>query len=367
MTALVTSLHSFTIYALVGVIVGYFLASLVTRRFPDLPPSVRGGLWLVPLAAPLAVFALSWAGGRTGLFTTCPPIVLFTGGPIATVWEWLCGVGTLLAGLLFPFFGLAILGGLGKAGASLVLAARLRRAALSTVHAGADPRRHAPEQDRAGQAVARLSLVMGLNPPPLLVADRTAGWVGDGSAPAFTVGLWRPVLVLARGLVESLDDQELEAVVAHEMAHIAAGDHRRKWLLVTLRDILLFTGLSGAAWRRVEAAMEEAADRRAVAIAVEPLALAGALLKARRLAVSSRRGGDRRRPLAADNFAPSLAADAVIARVERLVLSQAPGAGGGSPSDGPRPGWARVAWARAWTWMPLGLGAAVALVALSIC
>ena len=47
----------------------------------------------------------------------------------------------------------------------------------------------------------------------------------DSFARSFTMGYRKPVVVFSEGLIEALDDNELETVVAHELGHIERAIH----------------------------------------------------------------------------------------------------------------------------------------------
>src|SRR5205823_14023272 len=53
---------------------------------------------------------------------------------------------------------------------------------------------------------------------------------------ALTYGLWRPTVLLSTWMVEQLDARELEAVLAHEIGHVARRDYLVTWLALVLRD-----------------------------------------------------------------------------------------------------------------------------------
>jgi Zn-dependent protease with chaperone function len=94
----------------------------------------------------------------------------------------------------------------------------------------------------------------------------------------FAAGVRAPFVILPHGLRERLEAPELEAVVAHELAHVARFD------LVVL---LALEGFAKLCWyvpgvafarRRVAALLESRADAAALAAGVVPGALARALL-----------------------------------------------------------------------------------------
>ncbi|MDI7250331.1 MAG: M56 family metallopeptidase, partial [Bacillota bacterium] len=153
---------------------------------------------------------------------------------------------------------------------------------------------------------------MGIRPPAVMVVPRPL-------SQAFTAGIMHPVVILSRPLVEQLDPEELEAVLAHELAHVRTGDHWKKWLAATVRDILLFTGLSPLPFRRLQSETEAMADAASARVTGKPLALAAALLKGYRLGAA----GSWWRHLALDNFSPLSGAGEVQRRVEALLQGSA--------------------------------------------
>jgi|GEM_PF-4242128 len=78
------------------------------------------------------------------------------------------------------------------------------------------------------------------------------------------MGLWRQGLILPAGAL-TLPEQELESVIAHELAHVAARDPLKLWLVGFAR--LLIGWLPGAAplIRSLQLEVEIAADRQAAA------------------------------------------------------------------------------------------------------
>jgi Zn-dependent protease with chaperone function len=95
---------------------------------------------------------------------------------------------------------------------------------------------------------------------------------------AAVFGLVRGRLFLADRLLIALSPEELEGVVAHEVAHRAARDNLKRLLLRASPDVLALTGLGARLRQAFEDAAEAAADRRACA-RVSPLVLARTLLK----------------------------------------------------------------------------------------
>jgi beta-lactamase regulating signal transducer with metallopeptidase domain len=96
---------------------------------------------------------------------------------------------------------------------------------------------------------------------------------------AFTCGIFRPTVLLSTWMVERLDRRELEAVLAHELGHVARRDYLVIWLATVLRDAFFYVPTSWAAYRQLQHEKELACDDAVVGTTQRPLALASALAK----------------------------------------------------------------------------------------
>jgi beta-lactamase regulating signal transducer with metallopeptidase domain len=153
------------------------------------------------------------------------------------------------------------------------------------------------------------------------LADRLASQLGAGRARlrlcvydrplALTCGVLRPTLLLSTWMVERLDQRELEAVLAHELAHAARHDYLVVWLATVLRDAFCYLPTSWAAYRQVQDEKEPVCDDLAIAATRRPLALASALAKVWQQAVVG------------STFQPAQAlvgpSDRIEGRIERLL------------------------------------------------
>jgi len=139
---------------------------------------------------------------------------------------------------------------------------------------------------------------------------------------ALTCGMFRPTILLSTWMVDHLDRRELEAVLAHELEHVARRDYLVIWLATVLRDAFFYVPTSWAAYRQLQQEKELACDDLAVGATHRPLALASALAKVWQHAV----GGPQ--------FAQSGAAQHLVRegepindRIERLLATPGPTAG----------------------------------------
>jgi Zn-dependent protease with chaperone function len=130
----------------------------------------------------------------------------------------------------------------------------------------------------------------------------------DGRPAAFTIGLFRPRIVVSEVVVEALTEAELDALLLHEAAHARRRDPLRLVIAGFCRDLLFFLPVSYTLFRRVGEAQERAADD-AAAVTAGPLEVAGALLALLKLAG--------RQP--EDGLVPAAAGADPEARIRRLL------------------------------------------------
>jgi len=278
----VAQIHPLIVYAVFGMLFSIPLVSLWSKLAGQrLGPVWLARLWLVPLLLPFVIYSISlvFQINRNCVLVAGPA---GTASWLARLQSWLCQAGATVAVILTPLFFLALCIGVVKAAAALILNHRLVK------------RYGYLQEDYRGilSLSAELAGAAGIRPPSVVLTDLPLGQ-------AFVSGFWRPVLILSRPLLDTLDEEELAAVLAHEIGHCRRGDNRLTWLLVLLRDLLLFTGLSPLVFASWEQLKERLADREAAELGASPLALAQALLKSRKLILPP--GGWR---LALDNFLP---------------------------------------------------------------
>ncbi len=97
------------------------------------------------------------------------------------------------------------------------------------------------------------------------------------------IGMFRPRIFVAQQIFDSLNDEEIQAAIAHEYGHLAARDNFKRTLMRVCRDLLVFPfgrGLDRAWTENVESAADEYAARKGNLTAVS---LAAALVKIARI------------------------------------------------------------------------------------
>jgi beta-lactamase regulating signal transducer with metallopeptidase domain len=96
---------------------------------------------------------------------------------------------------------------------------------------------------------------------------------------ALTYGVFRPTILLSTWMLQHLDQQEREAVLVHELGHIARRDYLLVLIATLLRDAFFYLPTSRMAYQQFQREKELACDELAVHITRRPLALASALTK----------------------------------------------------------------------------------------
>ena len=234
----------FGLSSMLLVLLGCSLAFMMLQSLHNW--SLRRTVQLFILASPFASLGLSIGGlhhftGKICLFPT-------------PSWDYLLGV-------VLPFaMGLVALGALGLGFVRLMLMARVVGRAAAMID---------PELQTIADALAQQFAVS--SPRVLLLPHERPL--------AFTCGFLRPTILLASWMVEHLDRRELEAVLAHELEHVARHDYFVTWLAMVLRDAFFYLPTSQVAYRQIQREKELACDDLAVRVTQRPLALASALTK----------------------------------------------------------------------------------------
>lgn len=215
----------------------------------------------------------SWSQRRTiQCFILAAPLLCL----IIDIGE-LCMLGALSWNTLVSFVLLLVmvLIALGALGLGLVRLALMTRF-IARQQGATDPRLQALVERLAQRLNApRPRVLLCMNQRPL----------------ALTCGLFRPTMVLSTGMLEMLDQGEREAVLAHELEHMARHDYLVTWLATVLRDAFFYLPTSRIAYRQLQDEKELACDDLVVCATHRPLALASALAKVWLHAVEPARPG----------------------------------------------------------------------------
>src|SRR5215471_11231188 len=176
------------------------------------------------------------------------------------------------------------------------------------------------EEPKLYNLLENLCISRGITMPKLKVAD-------DEALNAFASGLnpKQYSVTVTRGLMQSLDDAELESVLGHELTHIRNGDVRMLVIAVVIAGVISFFGelvfrmffYSGSGWRR----RSSDGERRGSGGALPALLIALALVAlAWFLSVVIRFALSRRREFLADAGSVELTKnpDAMIAALRKI-------------------------------------------------
>lgn len=100
------------------------------------------------------------------------------------------------------------------------------------------------------------------------------------SAPmAFAMGLVRPRIVISTGLIDMLDEQELQAVIYHERFHQMHGDPLKTFLLSLAASVMWYLPILKSSQHNYKIIREVLADKYAIGKQGASVYLGGALLK----------------------------------------------------------------------------------------
>lgn len=136
--------------------------------------------------------------------------------------------------------------------------------------------------------------------------------ISSDEAPiAFTNGIIKPSICITTGLIARLDENELEAVIAHEYAHILRKDNFFGFFASILKDFLFPLPISHFLFGLFLREKELAADELAVRITDKPYDLVSAMLTISRMEMG-------RKPVPGAAFIVPLSASAET-RAKRLL------------------------------------------------
>jgi len=132
--------------------------------------------------------------------------------------------------------------------------------------------RLAPIPDTLIHAVARATATMGGTTPGLVVLA--------SSYPLLSCRGWRsPRIVTSIGLLDRLNEDELDAAIAHEVAHARRRDPALGWVLMVVRGLFLFNPCVQLCARAVARELEFRADEDAAAASGGPAPVVRSLRK----------------------------------------------------------------------------------------
>lgn len=296
--------HPFVLYVLFGTFFAYLLVKLAVRVLKLQEAGARVYLMVLPLLMPFLAYPVF----RSIEAKKCYLRLDTSHETLNIINNWLCSAGNFLATVLTPLFIVALVIAAAK---SLISWLACRR--IIGKYGFAAPNEYPEVFALLDELVDR----SGIRTPKLVIT-------GDRFARSFTFGFRQPVIVLSEGILEHLDEDELETVLAHEVAHIVRKDAVSNWLTVVLRDLMFFAPVIFWIFRELIREKEQAADEITLRLTKKPMAFAQALIKVWRL--SPRTFMD---SLLLDNVMPNphfvSNAGVLENRVQRIIDDSGPG------------------------------------------
>ncbi len=160
--------------------------------------------------------------------------------------------------------------------AAAIMASALAFSLTQRIVASILVRRYPKAKDPALISLAnRVATRLGMRCPTLRVYESTHPVILSGGI----MGADRYIL-LSSWIASSLDEEEKEAVLAHELAHIRRRDDLTVWVAQIMRNVTFYLPALWVIWQKLKLHIEVASDELAIKVTGRPLALASALLKA---------------------------------------------------------------------------------------
>lgn len=254
-------------YSLVFLLTSFVCVEVFLKFNPYLSARSRSILYLTPLVIP--VFVLTFFQPRT-LISMLPtgPIISFSAN---------ASPGIIIGSARFPSLTvvsitglLCLIGAVAAATYFVITTVFGQRIALKAFHV---VMMSPDEYESVQEKVKEISQRMNVPAPKVGLTD-------DLRPNAFTIGSGRrAVIVFSLGILKMLDNEELTAVVSHEIAHVKARDYLFRSISYSLNILSFFNPLSYFAASSAQKEREMLADQRGAALLSQPKLMANVLEK----------------------------------------------------------------------------------------
>lgn len=256
-----TPSHTLVVYTIAGVPLAYLLTWGAKVVLKIQRPQGQIQLLFLTLTIPyLAYFFHRFLG----------PLLFWEGVPFHELsrpyFPWLCSLGNWGAAFHLPVILFLVLSAY-RLGRYYYALKNIQEEILA---------QNSPDHRRVEKILTALADKAGLKTPRLKVLKRE-------DYCCFTFGLRQPCVALSQRLVEELTDEELEGIIAHELAHVAHGDVLQGWLALILRDFSFYFPLTHGVVGQLRDNQELRADDWAVKLTGRPWEYGAVLLKVWRL------------------------------------------------------------------------------------
>ncbi|MBW3594262.1 MAG: M56 family metallopeptidase, partial [Actinobacteria bacterium] len=253
-----------------------YLAALLLRKLIGKPGGLASGIFLaLPLVLPLLAAGV-YAGSalpEVGVLQPAGRAVTEQSGELLH----LLLLADANSGVVTPYALSGTAGSWLLAFGVAVSSFMLLRRAIGTITIHRLLRRCEPLPDvvreRIAITVSRLARGTSLKKAPEVLL------LPPGVPGAFASGTRKRRILIARELLVTLDPAELDAILAHEVAHLEARDCQVMFGAGFLRDLVAWNPVAHLAYHHLVTDRELEADRRAASLTGKPLAVASSLLK----------------------------------------------------------------------------------------
>ena len=235
------------VLSIAAAVVAWAAGSLIERTSRD--PRLRDTVW----GAGLALSAMPPVAVAVLLLTPAPVRVVVASAPVSAAVTTDTPVASLAAPVPTLAPDLGDLAWVAIAVAAVLLVLRLGALAVRTVKLARLLGGATPANDDLRRQVQAIAADMGMRPPRTVTSPATPQ--------ALLSGLGHACLILPAA---PASDTTMDAVIAHELAHLKRGDHRTLWLEEALAVLLAANPLIPVLRSRRDAAREEACDALAL-------------------------------------------------------------------------------------------------------
>lgn len=122
------------------------------------------------------------------------------------------------------------------------------------------------------EILGKLAGKFGLNKPKMVFSN-------NYKYVPLSIGFRKPIIVLSEDLLNITSKEQLEIMLAHELAHIKRKDSTTGWITLMLRDTMFFNLIIHMVYKRIEEEREKACDIAAIeATGTSPDKVANTLL-----------------------------------------------------------------------------------------
>jgi beta-lactamase regulating signal transducer with metallopeptidase domain len=104
-------------------------------------------------------------------------------------------------------------------------------------------------------------------------------WFSEKIASPITYGFFKPVILLPFSLLNDISQEEAEAIILHELAHIKSRDYLLNWLLVAVEIIYFFNPFIKIIAQKIKLEREKNCDVQVMNFEYSPIAYAQVLLR----------------------------------------------------------------------------------------